>query len=75
MAKLKGGEGVKHEIGLAMMCIGFFYIFLFDLLHLFDFIIPDFILENNEGDLELALNVKNLPELRVSKTYSTMLQT
>lgn len=38
-------------------------------------IIPDFILENNEGDLELALNVKNLPELRVSKTYSTMLQT
>jgi RNA polymerase sigma-54 factor len=38
-------------------------------------IIPDFILENSEGDLELALNVKNLPELRVSKTYSTMLQT
>jgi RNA polymerase sigma-54 factor len=38
-------------------------------------IIPDFILENNEGDLELALNVKNLPELRVSKTYSNMLQT
>jgi RNA polymerase sigma-54 factor len=38
-------------------------------------IIPDFILENNEGDLELALNVKNLPELRVSKTYSGMLQT
>jgi RNA polymerase sigma-54 factor len=38
-------------------------------------IIPDFILENNEGDLELALNVKNLPELRVSKTYSSMLQT
>jgi len=38
-------------------------------------IIPDFILENNEGDLELALNVKNLPELKVSKTYSNMLQT
>jgi RNA polymerase sigma-54 factor len=38
-------------------------------------IIPDFVLENNEGDLELALNVKNLPELRVSKTYSNMLQT
>jgi RNA polymerase sigma-54 factor len=38
-------------------------------------IIPDFVLENNEGDLELGLNVKNLPELRVSKTYSNMLQT
>ena len=38
-------------------------------------IIPDFILENNEGDLRLSLNAKNVPELRVSKTYSDMLQT
>jgi RNA polymerase sigma-54 factor len=38
-------------------------------------IIPDFVLENNEGELELSLNSKNLPELRVSKTYSDMLQT
>ena len=37
-------------------------------------IIPDFVLENNEGDLELGLNAKNVPELRVSKTYSDMLQ-
>lgn len=36
-------------------------------------IIPDFILENNEGDLELSLNVKNIPELKVSKTYSDMM--
>jgi RNA polymerase sigma-54 factor len=38
-------------------------------------IIPDFILENNEGDLELSLNARNVPELRVSKTYNEMLQT
>ncbi len=37
-------------------------------------IIPDFILENNEGDLQLSLNAKNVPELRLSKTYSDMLQ-
>jgi RNA polymerase sigma-54 factor len=37
-------------------------------------IIPDFILENNEGDLELSLNARNVPELRVSRTYNEMLQ-
>ena len=37
-------------------------------------IIPDFVLENNEGDLELSLNAKNVPELRVSRTYNEMLQ-
>jgi RNA polymerase sigma-54 factor len=36
-------------------------------------IIPDFVLENNEGDLELSLNAKNVPELKVSKTYNDML--
>jgi len=36
-------------------------------------IIPDFVLENNEGDLELSLNSKNVPELRISRTYSDML--
>jgi RNA polymerase sigma-54 factor len=36
-------------------------------------IIPDFILENNEGDLELSLNAKNVPDLKVSKTYNDML--
>ncbi|MBN1790160.1 MAG: RNA polymerase factor sigma-54 [Bacteroidales bacterium] len=37
-------------------------------------ITPDFVLENNEGDLELSLNSRNLPDLKVSKTYSEMLQ-
>ncbi len=37
-------------------------------------ITPDFVLENNEGDLELSLNSRNLPDLKVSKTYSSMLQ-
>lgn len=36
-------------------------------------IMPDFILDNNEGDLELSLNVKNIPELKISKTYTSML--
>ena len=38
-------------------------------------IIPDFILESNDGDLELSLNAKNIPELKVSKTYNDMMQT
>ncbi len=37
-------------------------------------ITPDFLLENNEGDLELSLNAKNVPDLKVSKTYTNMLQ-
>jgi RNA polymerase sigma-54 factor len=37
-------------------------------------IIPDFILENNDGELELSLNARNVPELKVSKTYNEMLQ-
>jgi len=37
-------------------------------------IIPDFILYNTDGKLELYLNAKNAPELRVSRTYSEMLE-
>lgn len=37
-------------------------------------IIPDFILENNEGKLQIALNSKNEPELRISRTYADMLE-
>ncbi len=37
-------------------------------------IIPDFILENKDGELELSLNSKNAPELRISRTYSDMLE-
>ncbi len=36
-------------------------------------VIPDFILENEDGELQLSLNSRNVPELRVSKTYSEML--
>ncbi|HYG38141.1 MAG TPA: RNA polymerase factor sigma-54 [Cytophagales bacterium] len=36
---------------------------------------PDFILVNNNGKLELSLNSKNAPELKVSRSYSEMLQT
>ena len=38
-------------------------------------IVPDFILENNDGELELSLNQKNVPELRMSKSYLDMMKT
>ena len=38
------------------------------------YIIPDFIIHNNNGQLELTLNSRNAPELRVSQTYADMLQ-
>ncbi len=37
-------------------------------------IIPDFILEHNEGGFDLHLNSRNLPELRLNSTYNEMLQ-
>ncbi|MFO7940531.1 MAG: RNA polymerase factor sigma-54 [Bacteroidales bacterium] len=37
-------------------------------------LIPDFILENNDGELQLSLNARNVPELNISDTYSDMLQ-
>jgi RNA polymerase sigma-54 factor len=37
-------------------------------------IIPDFILDLNEEGFDLHLNSRNLPELRLSKTYNEMLQ-
>jgi len=37
-------------------------------------LVPDFILENNEGDLQLSLNARNVPDLRLSYTYTEMLQ-
>ncbi|MCD4736807.1 MAG: RNA polymerase factor sigma-54 [Bacteroidales bacterium] len=38
------------------------------------YIIPDFIIYNNNGDLELQLNSKNAPELRLNRTYVDMLE-
>ena len=37
-------------------------------------IVPDFILELRDNDLEVHLNARNLPELRVSRTYAEMLE-
>ncbi|MBN1387185.1 MAG: RNA polymerase factor sigma-54 [Bacteroidales bacterium] len=37
-------------------------------------IIPDFILEYNEDGLEISLNSRNVPELRLNRTYAEMLQ-
>lgn len=36
------------------------------------YVIPDFILTNNNGKLELALNSRNAPELRISRNYTEM---
>ena len=41
---------------------------------LFHQIVPDFVLENRDGELELLLNSKNVPDLRVSRTYAEMLR-
>ena len=38
------------------------------------YIIPDFILVNNDNKLELSLNSRNAPQLKVSRSYSEMLQ-
>jgi RNA polymerase sigma-54 factor len=37
------------------------------------YIIPDFYVYNRSGDLELALNNRNVPDLKVSKQYNIML--
>lgn len=36
------------------------------------YVIPDFILTNNNGKLDLALNSRNAPELRISRSYTEM---
>lgn len=37
-------------------------------------VVPDFVIYNSDGKLELALNERNMPELRVSGMYGQMLQ-
>jgi RNA polymerase sigma-54 factor len=37
------------------------------------YLLPDFILTNNNGKLELTLNSRNAPELRISRSYADML--
>ena len=38
------------------------------------YVSPDFMVNNNDGKLELTLNSKNAPELRISKTYIDMIE-
>lgn len=37
-------------------------------------IVPDFIITNNDGHLELTLNSRNAPELRVNREYNEMME-
>ncbi len=37
-------------------------------------IVPDFILDSVDGELQLSLNQKNLPELRINESYLNMLR-
>ena len=37
-------------------------------------IVPDFLLDNLEGELNLSLNQKNLPDLQLSKTYIDLMK-
>jgi RNA polymerase sigma-54 factor len=39
------------------------------------YVVPDFILTSFDGELELTLNSRNAPELRVNRTYAEMLET
>lgn len=39
-----------------------------------NYVIPDFFIYNNNGKLELTLNARNAPELRVSENYKDMLR-
>lgn len=41
----------------------------------FSHIIPDFILDNIDGELQLSLNQRNVPDLRLNRSYSEMLET
>ena len=40
-----------------------------------DHVIPDFLLENDDGELVLTLNARNVPDLKVSRVYAEMLRT
>jgi RNA polymerase sigma-54 factor len=39
-----------------------------------NYVVPDFIIVNRDGELELTLNARNAPELRVSDQYRDMLK-
>ena len=37
-------------------------------------IVPDFILENQDGNIQLSLNARNVPDLRLNRQYTEMLK-
>lgn len=39
------------------------------------YIVPDFTIKNNDGELELLLNMRNAPALKVSRSFRDMLET
>ncbi len=39
------------------------------------YVIPDFMIQNKDGEMELTLNSRNVPELRLNRTYLDMLET
>ncbi len=39
------------------------------------YIVPDFIITNTDGILELTLNSRNAPDLRINRSYSDMIET
>jgi RNA polymerase sigma-54 factor len=39
------------------------------------YLIPDFLLTNDNGKMDLTLNSRNAPELRISRSYSEMMDT
>ena len=40
-----------------------------------NYIVPDFLIVNRDGDLELTLNARNAPDLRINDQYKEMLKT
>jgi RNA polymerase sigma-54 factor len=38
------------------------------------YVVPDFVITNKDGELELTLNQRNMPELRLNRTYTEMLE-
>lgn len=38
------------------------------------YVVPDFVITNKDGELELTLNQRNMPELRLNRTYTDMLE-
>ncbi len=40
----------------------------------FNYVLPDYIISNRDGDLELSLNARNAPDLRINDQYRDMLK-